>query len=239
VGQEGLVPMSTSDEQPTPKRPYNADSRRERAEQERSDTRRRVLAAARTRFLADGYAGTKMLDIAAEAGVALASVYRAGRSKSELVQALLEMAITGRDPAEPSDDAGAGPALATLAPPSFPEIAAVPDPEEQVEMIADRLVEVLEVIGPLWSVLRDAAAVDAGAAEAMRVAFERRGASFEVAVGLLPEDRLRGGAQECIDMLWALSTPELYGVLRVDRGWSQERYRAWLRRTLAVQLLTS
>jgi AcrR family transcriptional regulator len=231
--------MSTSDGHASPKRAYNAESRRERAEQERSDTRRRVLAAARTRFLADGYAGTKMLDIAAEAGVALASVYRAGRSKSELVQALLEVAITGRDPAQPSGDASdTGPALAALGPPSYPQIAATPEPEEQVRMIADRLVDVLERIGPLWGVLRDAAAVDAGAAEATRVAFERRGASFEVAVGMLPEQRLRGGAQECIDMLWALSSPELYGVLRVDRGWSAERYRDWLRRTLLVQLLT-
>ncbi len=232
------MPMSTNDEQAAPKRAYNAESRRERAEQERSDTRRRVLVAARTRFLADGYAGTKMLDIAAEAGVALASVYRAGSSKSELALALLEMAITGRDPVQPAEDAPEpGPPLATLGPPSYPHIAATPEPEEQVRMIADRLVEVLERIGPLWGVLRDAAAVDARAAEAMRVAFDRRGASFEVAVGLLPPERLRGGAQECIDVLWALTTPELHGVLRVDRGWSRERYHEWLRRTLVVQLL--
>ncbi|WP_134740221.1 TetR/AcrR family transcriptional regulator [Nocardioides sp. 503] len=228
--------MSTSDEQTAPKRAYNADSRRERAEQERSDTRRRVLAAARTRFLADGYGATKMLDIAAEAGVALASVYRAGGSKSDLAQDLLAMAVTGRDTVEPS--AVAGTALTALPPPSYPQIAATPEPEEQVRMIADRVVDVLERIGPLWGVLRDAAAVDAGAAEAMRVGAERREASFVVAVGMLPAERLRGGPEECIDMLWGLTTPELYGVLRVDRGWSEARYREWLRRALAFQLLT-
>ncbi|MET0929173.1 MAG: TetR family transcriptional regulator [Aeromicrobium sp.] len=199
----------------------------------------RVLSAAQQRFLADGYAGTKMADIAAAAGVAIASVYRAGRSKSDLIQTLLEMAITGRDPAErPQDAQGGRPTLATLSPPSYPQIAANPDPDDQVRMIADRLCEVLERVGPLWSVVRDAAAVDPGAAEAMRVASDRRGEAFSVAVGLLPEERLRGGSDECIDSLWALSSPELYLELRVSRGWSPERFRDWQRRTLALQLLT-
>lgn len=216
------------------KRGYDARSRRHRAEQERADTRDRVLAAARTRFLSEGYAGTTMLDIAAEAGVAIASVYRAGRSKAELIDMILELATAGGDPEGSPDQPRA---FAALAPLQYPLIAAQPDPQQQVQMIADGIAVVMERVAPLWNVLRDAAGVDAGAAATMGAMLERRAAAFEVAVGLLPQRRLRVSRRECVDTLWALSSPEMYLMLRTIRGWSHRRYRDWLRRTLQVQLL--
>lgn len=218
---------------PTAKRGYDARSRRERADLERADTRERVLAAARARFLADGYAATKMLDIAAEAGVAIASVYRAGRSKAELIEMIL--AATGDDPGQAPNQSLT---FAALNSPQYPLIAAEPDPAQQVRMIADRVAGVLDRIGPLWNVFRDAASVDAHAAATMRAMLDRRAAAFEIAVALLPAQRLRVSRGECVDTLWALSGPETYLMLREIRGWSQRRYRDWLRRTLLVQLLT-
>lgn len=221
---------------PSAKRSYDARSRRQRAEQERADTRGRVLAAARARFLADGYAGTKMLDIATEAGVAIASVYRAGRSKAELIEMILELAIAGDDRDGSPDQR---PTIAALGPPRYPQIAAAAaDPEQQVQMIADRITGVLDRIGPLWTVLRDAASVDAGAAATMHSILERRAASYEVGVDLLPKARLRASRRESIDTLWALTSPETYLMLRTVRGWSHRRYRDWLRQTLLLQLLT-
>lgn len=227
--------MSTRDRQPPAKRTYDARSRRQRAELERAETRDRVLAAARTRFLSDGYANTKMLDIAAEAGVALASVYRSGRSKAELITAILEQATTGEEPYDSPDQPRA---FAALEPPHYPLIAATGDPRQQVRMIADRIAEILDRIGPLWTVLRDAAGTDTGAADTMHAMLDRRTAAFEVAVGLLPTHRLRASPAESVDALWALSSPDTYLMLRTIRGWSHRRYRDWLRRTLTVQLLT-
>ncbi|MEO6880588.1 MAG: helix-turn-helix domain-containing protein [Mycobacteriaceae bacterium] len=222
--------MLTSPGTPPAKRTYDARSRRERAEQERADTRDRVLDAARQRFLAHGYAATKMIDIADEAGVAIASVYRAARSKAELIEMVLQRATTGDDPAQQLSSS-------PLAHPAYPPIAAEPDPQQQVRMITDRIAEVLDRVAPLWSVLRDAAGVDATAAAAMTTALQRRAASLEVAVSLLPEDRLRESPAESVDTLWALSSPETYMMLRSARGWSHTRYRDWLRRSLLVQLL--
>jgi AcrR family transcriptional regulator len=229
------VLVSTDTDQPPARRAYDSRSRRQRAEQQRGDTRDLVLAAARTRFLADGYTGTKMLDIAADAGVALASVYRAGRSKAELIEMILEQATTGGDP-----DGLPGQLLtfAALAPPNYPLIAAQPDPQEQVRMIADRIAGALDRMGPLWTVLRDAASVDPGAAATMRAMLDRRTAALEAAVGLLPKKRLRTSPRESVDMLWALTSPDTYLMLRTIRGWSPRRYRDWLRRTLLLQLLT-
>ena len=67
------------------KRTYDARRRRERAEQERQATRRRVLEAARILFLNRGYVATTVAEIARQAGVALQSVYKVGRSKADLL----------------------------------------------------------------------------------------------------------------------------------------------------------
>lgn len=219
---------------PSPKRAYDAGSRRERAEQERRDTRAKVLAAAKRRFLADGYTATKMVDIADEAGVALASVYRAGRSKASLIQMLLEEASTADGAVEPPDRP---PMMSGTELPTFPLIAAESNPERQVEMIAERIAEVMKSIGPLWSVFRDAAGVDTEAAAAMDAALEHRAAAFEVAIRLLPAKRLRSSRAECADTLWALSSPDTYLMLRSKREWTHRRYADWLGRSLHVLLL--
>lgn len=222
--------MSKTTDHPDKKRNYDARSRRTRAEQERRDTRERVLAAARQRFLADGYAGTKMTDIASEAGVAIASVYRAGRSKADLIATILGEAAMVDDMSH-SD-----------APwhhrPQFPQLAAETDPERQVYWMADRIADVLERVAPLWHALRDAASTDATAAAAMHSMLHQRAASFTVAIGLLPTERLRTSPSECADSLWAFSSPDTYLMLRTIRRWSRRRYRDWLRRTLVVQILT-
>jgi hypothetical protein len=45
------------------------------------------------------------------------------------------------------------------------------------------------------------------------------------------------GEQDAADIVHALASPEVCGLLAVDRGWSDERYEEWLRRTLVHQLL--
>ncbi|HEX4175708.1 MAG TPA: helix-turn-helix domain-containing protein, partial [Acidimicrobiales bacterium] len=80
-----------------PKRQYDARRRRERAAEERRATRTKVLEAATRLFVAKGYTATTMADIAREAGVAMQSVYTAGRSKADLLSAAVERAVAGDD----------------------------------------------------------------------------------------------------------------------------------------------
>lgn len=229
--------MLIGPERPTAARGYDARSRRQRAAQERADTRDRVLAAARARFLSNGYTETKMLDIAADAGLAIASVYRAGRSKAVLIEMIMEQATTG---AGPGGDQGADQPLtfAALQPPAYPLISAEPDPQRQLGMIVDLIADALDRVGPLWTVLRDAAGVDAGAAATMRAMLDRRAAALDVAVSMLPEQQLRLSSRESTDTLWALSSPDTYLMLRTVRGWSHHQYQDWLHRTLRTLLLT-
>src|SRR5690554_668857 len=77
------------------KRPYDARRRRERAEAERAATRRKVIEAARKLFLERGYVATTMSAIATEAGVAMQSVYSAGKSKADLLHLVVDLAVAG------------------------------------------------------------------------------------------------------------------------------------------------
>jgi hypothetical protein len=43
--------------------------------------------------------------------------------------------------------------------------------------------------------------------------------------------------EEARDLLWSHTSPELYGLLVLQRGWTPERYGRWLATTLAAALL--
>jgi hypothetical protein len=45
------------------------------------------------------------------------------------------------------------------------------------------------------------------------------------------------GAEQAVDSVWALTSPEVYRLLTLDRGWSEEAYEAWLAQTLERTLL--
>lgn len=49
---------------------------------------------------------------------------------------------------------------------------------------------------------------------------------------------LRDGVEEAIavDIWWTLAGPEVYRLLRVERGWEGDAYEAWLASTLAREL---
>ena len=72
-------------------------SRRDRARA----TRLRMIHAAQRVFIARGYAGARMIDIATEAGVAVQTVYFTFHTKAELLQACYELAVLGEDDPRP------------------------------------------------------------------------------------------------------------------------------------------
>ena len=77
--------------EPVKTRPYNSPRRREQA----AATRREILEAAQRLFERQGYATTTMAAIAAEAGVALKTVYVAFETKSGLLRALWHLLLRG------------------------------------------------------------------------------------------------------------------------------------------------
>jgi AcrR family transcriptional regulator len=209
------------------KRKYDARRRRERAEEERRATRENVIGAATRLFVEKGYTATTMADIAREAGVAMQSVYTAGRSKADLLSAAVERAVAGDDQEILVQDR-----------PGYALLAEEPDPIRQVQMLASFACDIMERSEPMQVAYREAAAVDAKVAASVADAHRRRRETIGVVVGRLPADRLRHSPEECADTVWVLGSTESIQLLRTVLGWSWAEVRVWLARRLEDLLLT-
>src|SRR3954467_10576712 len=129
----------------TGRRRYDSSRRRAQAEATRGD----ILAAARRLFERDGYAATTMEAIAAEAGVALKTVYVAFETKSGLLRALWNHLLRGGQDEVPIGDQD-----------WYREVLAEPDPERRLRLNARNSRVVKERIAGVLEVIRGAAQVD-------------------------------------------------------------------------------
>ena len=209
----------------TGKRRYDSSRRRAQA----AATRRDILAAAQRLFERDGYAATTMEAIAAEAGVALKTVYVVFETKSGLLRALWNHLLRGGQ-----DDVPIGEQR------WYRELVAEHDAERQLRATArnSRLVKV-RIAGTL-EVIRSAAPLDPDIAGLWRRIQNDFHANQGVIVrSLQAKDALRPGlsAEHATDILWTLNHPNLWQLLVDERGWTPEQYEAWLFETARAQLL--
>ena len=208
------------------KRPYDARRRRERAAEERSATRRRVVEAARELFLSRGYIATTVADIAREAGVALQSVYTAGQSKADLLHQVTDLAVAGDDQEVMLVDR-----------PEFAAVAAETDPLRQVQMLARLIAATMERLAPVWTAYREAAAVDPRAAANLVAAHRRRRETFGTLIRMVPEDQLRRPYEPSADTMWTIGSIDVFLLQRTVLEWDATQYAKWLRDTLSDQLV--
>ena len=203
-------------------RAYRSERRREQAEQ----TRERVLAAAAHVFTDRGFEAATVAAIADEAGVSPETIYaRFGTKKAMLVE-LVGRAARGPDP---------GPILEQAGP---RRVAAATDQREQLRIFAADIVQRLERVSPLVSVLAGAAQAEPELAEALAAIHANRRKNLRRFVEQLAANGpLRVDAETATDTVWALASPEMHRLLTVVRGWSRKRYCTWLAETLAGALL--
>src|SRR5438094_8661699 len=128
-----------------PRRRYESPHRRAQA----AATRRAILDAARRLFERDGYAATTMAAIAAEAGVALKTVYVAFETKSGVLRALWNLSLRG--------DEGEAPVAERA---WYREVLAEPDPERQLRRNAQNSAVGKQRIGAVIEMIRTAAPTD-------------------------------------------------------------------------------
>jgi AcrR family transcriptional regulator len=207
---------------PQPRRRYDASGRRAAA----SQTRFRIVEAAGRLFLDRGYAATRMVEIAEEAGVSLETVYASVGTKPALMRHLVEIALSGSD--EPV------PALERA---STREIREEPDPPRKLVMFAKVIRQLNQRVAPLWVVLKEAAASD-DELSAMAVELDRRRAGHMrvfVAESLEATGALRPGlsVEAAADVIWATNSPEFFLLLVRDRGWDPDFFEEWLADTWA------
>jgi len=207
-------------EDDTPRRAYRSHRRREQAQ----ETRRRMLEAAGKLLAERGYAGTTIAAVAAEAGVAVETVYAAFRNKRTLVGELVRVSVRGDGDAPAAEQAGAR------------AVAAAPDQAERLRLFAADVAERLERVGP---VLQALAAASEPELDELRAAVDRdRLAGMRAFAGMLVRGgELRIGAEAAAETVWALASPELHFALTARRGWTRERYATWLADTLGAALI--
>jgi AcrR family transcriptional regulator len=193
-------------------------------------TRAAVVDAARDLFVERGYAATTIEAISERSDTPQATVYRLFSSKLGILKAVLDVSVAGDDEA-----------VAMLERPEVRGILSNPDPNAQLARFAALVTEVMVRAGPVHRILVDAARSDQDAASLLaEVARQRQEGQRRVARSLARSQALRDGLREreASDIVHALASPEVYGLLVAERGWSAERYERWLRAILADQLLS-
>jgi AcrR family transcriptional regulator len=206
------------------RRRYNSPRRREQA----AATRRAILDAAQQLFERDGYAATTVEAIAAEAGVALKTVYVAFETKSGLLRALWDLLLKADQ-----DDAP------VAARPWYVEVLEERDPERKLRLVAHNSCVVKRRIGGILRVIRDAAPVDGDAGALWTLIQTDFYENQRAIVATLPKRALRAGldADRATDLLWTLNHPDLWLLLVGQRGWTPEAFEAWFADTAVAQLL--
>jgi AcrR family transcriptional regulator len=200
-------------------------SRREQA----ARTRLRILRSAHIAFVAHGYTGTRMVDVAANAEVAVQTVYFTFHTKPELLAACYELAVIGGSGGLPPSEQAWHVAM-----------MAATTPAESVAHFVKGNTAICERLAVLDDMVR--AAVHEPEAVAVHERGEQlRRRGFEKIVGRWADHfglRLGLTRAACVDLLLTYSGPSPYRQLVVEYGWTKRAYTAWLRRVLIDLLVT-
>ena len=198
------------------KRKYDSADRKLRAGQ----TRERILDSARQLISQKGFAEATIEAIAAQAGVAIPTVYAAFGSKRGIMQALMGRATFSGDYERLVRESNAS-----------------SDPEARLRIAAKIARGIFDSLRCEVEVLRGATAVAPEfIRERERVRYERQGGLIQF---LDKQGALRPGITATLarDILWTLTSYDIHRRLVVERNWSSDRYEEWLGDTLVATLL--
>ena len=200
-----------------------------RREEQAAQTRQVVLAAARRLFERDGYVATSVPAVAAEAQVAVKTVYLAVGSKVELLRAVWDSRLAGDEAHLPVEDRR-----------WFRELSQDDSATGKVGRFVAQSAGVKERTGRLLVMIRDAAATD-GDIQELWAGIEDK--LHQVARALVEQlaalDAMPPGIEptSATDVVWTLNHPSTWELLVLRRGWSSRQYADWLTAGLTTVLL--
>lgn len=203
------------------KRQYDSTRRQEQSRQ----TRLAIVHAAHDLFVSNGYGRTTIADIARAAGVAVETVYAAFKNKATLLRQVWYVHFRGDEEDVPLYDRA-----------EMQEVLAEPDLTTRIGKHAVFVTATNRRMAPLLDALVGAAANEPGAAAMLDEWAERRiDVTTKYAHAAAATGQLGISEDECRDVLFATMDGGLWQRLVAERGWSDERYAAWLGR-MWVQL---
>jgi len=183
-------------------------------------TRHAVLEAARELFTEHGYAGTSIAAIAERADVAVDTVYAAAGRKPALLRELVETSLSGTDQAVPAEQRD-----------YVIRLRAAPSAREKIAIYAAAVSEIGVRMAPIHRALAEASVTDRDCAALRAEIDARRAANMRLlAADLRVTGELRPDLtdDEVADIVWSMNAPEYRALLVGERGWSAERFGAWL-----------
>jgi AcrR family transcriptional regulator len=206
------------------KRTYDASGRRARADARRRD----VVQAARELFERDGFRLTTIAAVAAQAGVSPESIYKGFGSKAALAKAVFDVALAGDDDPVPVAER-----------PALLAIREEPDVRRKIAIFVDGLVQRLARSAGVQILIRDGRHVDDSLAPVWQKV-NQEGITGMTMLGrqLLDSGGLRADIDldEVRDVLWNYLAIDHYERLVLSRGWSHDRYAAWLTKAIISAL---
>jgi AcrR family transcriptional regulator len=207
------------------KRRYDSSGRQARAR----ENRRRILAAAHALFVEQGYGRTTVADVAREAGVAVETVYAAFRNKPTLLHQAWDLAVGGDE-----QD------VHVLDRPEMRAVLAEGDLATRLVRLAEVNTAIMRRTALLRLAVQGAAGSDPAAAALLSEIDRARLDSMDVhARAAAATGRLAVPEEECRDVLFATTDGTLWHTLVERRGWSDERYAAWLGRLWVSALVAA
>ena len=206
-----------------PKRSYDASQRR--AQARRNHTR--IVESAERLFRRDGYGTTTIAAIAAESDVSVDTIYKSFGGKAGLVRAIRTQALEGE-----------GPVPAERRSDQLHERES--DPRAIIQAWGALSAEVAPRVSPILLMIRDAAATHPeGRALLDEMDADRLRRMTRNARRLRHAGHLRAGITlaQAADVLWTFSSPELYELLVLRRGWTPHRYGTFIADAMIHALL--
>jgi AcrR family transcriptional regulator len=204
----------------TKKRSYKSLVRQRQA----SDTRRRIVEAARRLLQTQGYAGMTIEVIARRAEVSPQSVYAIFKSKTGILAEFLDQSTFG-----PEYEAAVQRALSAT------------DPETRLRLAAPIARQIHDAQSVTLDLLRGAGVV---APELAKLEKQRERLRYErqekMIISLRHAGRLRQDLSYATarDIFWMLTGRDIYRMLVRERGWASQKYQDWLADALVRSLLT-
>ena len=189
-------------------------------------TRDRILDAAHSLFMEQGYDDTTIRQVAAAAGVAVQTVYFTFGNKSRVLAEVQDRVILGNAPSEQWSKQ-----------PWAVELRSETDPMRLLDLFVEVDSQIKRRVSPFIARLGTALPNDTSQAAGRDA---RRDVFFGTVIDRLRQlGALRPGLSRdrALDILRVVNSLEAYVELTERRGWSSDEWRAWLGRVLRAELL--
>lgn len=184
-------------------------------------TKREVARVARALFAEHGYVATTIGTISTESDIPVQTIYSAFGSKAKILEKITELWMSE---AQTTSRAAA--------------YLQEPDPAQQLRMLAELNRRQMQAGSDVVVIYQGAAASDPQMAQTLRDVLAAREREIRKLIdALTPRLRSDLTVDSALDLTLALTLPELYHLLVIERGWGVLRYETWLANALVSQLL--